>query len=1175
MVHGGGSSGGRQAGGAGKGRGGGGGGGGGSGPAAHDPGFQAVKGRVAGAAKGSAAHGSAQGKADEAGAAAEPPGNEIESQAEGRQVGEMAEEKLQPFNRAGFLAALRERIAQTAPKNLEEANDFKGNNNLASVKAGLTDQVRQGKEQAQGNLKKKAQEQPSTAGITPKPVTPLKPESPGSGPAKVNAKQGMPKAKPESEVTLKPQSQSMDDKMAEADITEPQLQKSNEPKFQSVLTAKKAAQADAEARPVAYRQQEQGILTGAQGEAEGLAQGKVQEMHGQREQALGKVLGKQEGAKGKDEQARAEVAGKIQQIYQRCKQKVEARLARLDGEVNGAFDQGAEAARAQFESYVGQRMDEYKDRRYSGLLGKGRWLKDKLMGMPAEVNAFYSQGRDQYLKAMEGTLERVATIVETGLREAQAEVARGKQEVAQYVKSLPDNLKKVGQQAAQEIQSQFSELEQTISNKEGELIDSLAQKYSDSLQQVDQRIDEMKAANRGLVDKAIGLIKDVYETIKKLKDLLLGVLSRAAGVIGKIIKDPIGFVGNLVAGAKAGFQGFVSRIGQHLQQGLLGWLTGALGGAGIQMPASFDLKGILSLGLQVMGVTYSAIRTRAVKMYGEKAVQRLEKASEIFKLLISGGPMAVWEHLKDKIGDLKTQVIGEIKGFVITRVIQAGVTWVLSMLNPASAFVRACKAIYDIVMFFIERAAQIAELVNAVLDSIEAVASGAVGAMAAKIEAALARAIPVVISFLASVLGLGGISTTIKTIIQRIQVPIQRGIDWVLKKAYDLVKKAGGFLKDKFSGKNKESSKKPDKDAALDPKKDPKKETDPDKDDDKSLKVKAKAGERMHAKRPFKTREDLEGARRTVLGELSGEGLKQLSVQEQGDTGRFDVIATASPPQKVSVEKVEKGPDDENQFKDSRECEKANKHGTKVRMEGGDPQTEISKLQATIKEETAKLKQLYENALSAYRAYQEAVSKKAPPGTIARKARLFNERFKKMEGHMAQIQGSEATLAAAAKYKPDLINVQIHCCFCNQKITDFDMVKDRTVWEVKCRGAAVDHGQLTTQLEAAKQLFGKAADLRLAIPEGTFDREITETVKDENGRDVQQAKTVQVEHKKQALYELRKHDGIPKHDEKEKGETLYQRMKSRRDTFSYPSEDRTKELKGELRDAKPLSENPK
>jgi hypothetical protein len=52
---------------------------------------------------------------------------------------------------------------------------------------------------------------------------------------------------------------------------------------------------------------------------------------------------------------------------------------------------------------------------------------------------------------------------------------------------------------------------------------------------------------------------------------------------------------------KAGFEGFMGNILTHLKNGLMGWLFGALAGAGLVMPKSFDLKGILSIVLQVLG----------------------------------------------------------------------------------------------------------------------------------------------------------------------------------------------------------------------------------------------------------------------------------------------------------------------------------------------------------------------------------------------------------------------------------------------------------------------------------------------------------------------------------------------------------------------------------------------
>lgn len=318
-------------------------------------------------------------------------------------------------------------------------------------------------------------------------------------------------------------------------------------------------------------------------------------------------------------------------------------------------------------------MEAYKDERYSGLDGAALWVKDQFLGLPPEVNAFYQKGRTLYIRRMDAVLDNITIIVETGLTEAKAEIASGKQEIQKYVAGLPQSLQQVGQEAAQNIQGKFDELETSVNNKQNQLIDSLAQKYTDNLQQLDTRIDEMKVANRGLVDAAMDAMGWVIKTIIELKNMLMGVLSRAGDAIEKIIKDPIAFLGNLVAGVKQGFLNFSGNIWEHLKKGLLGWLTGALAAGGIQMPESFELKGIFSLVTQVLGLVYEAIRPRAVKVLGEKAVNALESSFEMFVILKNQGIAGLWQFIQDKIGDLKAMVIDTIQSFVVENVIKAGV----------------------------------------------------------------------------------------------------------------------------------------------------------------------------------------------------------------------------------------------------------------------------------------------------------------------------------------------------------------------------------------------------------------------------------------------------------------------------------------------------------------------
>jgi hypothetical protein len=114
-------------------------------------------------------------------------------------------------------------------------------------------------------------------------------------------------------------------------------------------------------------------------------------------------------------------------------------------------------------------------------------------------------------------------------------------------------------------------------------------------------------------------------------------------------------------------------------------------------------------------------------------------------------------------------------------------------------------------MFFIERASQIAELINAVIEAVTAIASGSIGGAAKAIENALSKSLPVVISFMASLLGIGGISDKVQEVIKRVRQPIEKAIDWVIEQAVKFAQKIGnklGFGKDKKGKEGKEGKEK-------------------------------------------------------------------------------------------------------------------------------------------------------------------------------------------------------------------------------------------------------------------------------------------------------------------------------------------------------------------------------
>ena len=764
-----------------------------------DPNFQASKQKIKAEAKRQKTHQPAGTEAQAAQNAAPPPANERESQAQAAQVETMDQQEPGEFNAAAFKEKLMQRIRNMQlPANQEQAADFENNNNIEDVSQAAQADVSSEQAQAAGPVEQAASAEPDIGSIPAREVENLPEPQIGEHPRQIGAQNAMPQARPESQVNqpLQDNMQDVNQAMADNEITDTQLANANEPKFSEALNAKQEAENHTQNAPDDFRIQEQQALSASGMQAQAVSESQLTAMHGQRGLLLNQVAAQQGQTATQDSAERERIASEINTIYDKTKTDVEAVLEKLDESVSTMFSSAAEKAKTKFEAHVKQRMDAYKSRRYSGLRGAARWVRDKFMGIPEEVNQFFTEGRQKYIDEMDVALTAISQHVAEKLTEAKNRIAKGKQEVNDYVTALPEALQGIGREAAENIQGRFDELENSVESKQDELIDSLAQQYTESLQEVDARIEEMKAANRGLVDRALDAVKGVIETIIQIKNTLTNMLASAISVIRTIIADPIGFLGNLISGISQGFKNFGTNILTHLTSGLVGWLTGALGSVGITIPKDlFSLKGIFSLVMQVLGLTWDYIRQKAVKLLGEPVVRILETGFEVFQIIRSEGIAGLWNYIKEQFNDLKETVIDTIKEMVITQVIQAGIKWVLGLMNPVGAFIKAAMAIIDIVKFFIERGRQILELVNAFIEGVKAVASGSVARVAQAIENALARAIPVVIGFLASLLGLGGLASKVQNLIKRIRSRIDKAIDKVILKAKSWFRKAGTKIK--------------------------------------------------------------------------------------------------------------------------------------------------------------------------------------------------------------------------------------------------------------------------------------------------------------------------------------------------------------------------------------------
>jgi hypothetical protein len=291
-------------------------------------------------------------------------------------------------------------------------------------------------------------------------------------------------------------------------------------------------------------------------------------------------------------------------------------------------------------------------------------------------------------------------------------------------------------------------------------------------------------------------------TVLSLLEILVSVvrptvmpyIKKAQASFVTIIKNPVGFVGNLVRAGKLGFEMFAGNILTHLKTALIKWLVGPLAEAGVYIPQSFQLMEIIKLVLSVLGLTWQNIRAKLVKIIPDPVLAGLETTASILVTLVKDGPAAAWEQIKAELTELKDQLIGQVTEMISTEVVKAAVTKLVSMLNPAGAVIQAIIAIYNTVTFFIEKAQQLGAVVASFIDSIAAIAAGQVAPAAKRVEQTLANTLVVVIGFLAKFAGLGNIPTKLVGIVKKVRQPIDKGLDKIVAWLGKMLAKAKGKI---------------------------------------------------------------------------------------------------------------------------------------------------------------------------------------------------------------------------------------------------------------------------------------------------------------------------------------------------------------------------------------------
>ncbi|WP_286743186.1 DUF4157 domain-containing protein, partial [Aquabacterium sp. UBA2148] len=278
---------------------------------------------------------------------------------------------------------------------------------------------------------------------------------------------------------------------------------------------------------------------------------------------------------------------------------------------------------------------------------------------------------------------------------------------------------------------------------------------------------------------------------------ILSILTRMRATFVTIIQNPVGFLRNLLGAVGRGVRQFMTRILTHLRDGVIAWLTGPVARAGIQMPERWDLQGIIWFVLQILGLSWQRVRQKLVTLIGEPAMAAMERGLQFIRDVRDRGLVATLrERVSEFFGNLRESALGAIKGFIQQRLVQAGIQQLLSLLSPVGAVIQAIIKTYTTIQFFIQRINQIMDLVESILDSVSAIASGAIGSAANFVERTMARTIPVILDFLARFIGLGDVGAQVQTTIRN----LQGGVDRMLDRAVEWIRRQAGNLASRLMG---------------------------------------------------------------------------------------------------------------------------------------------------------------------------------------------------------------------------------------------------------------------------------------------------------------------------------------------------------------------------------------
>lgn len=312
-------------------------------------------------------------------------------------------------------------------------------------------------------------------------------------------------------------------------------------------------------------------------------------------------------------------------------------------------------------------------------------------------------------------------------------------------------------------------------------------------------VDTFKNPIVRLVKFVITVMTALIEVILRMMgfpvDMVFKLIANVKKAWNSIKSNPTNFFINILKAIKKGFSQFFDKFLTHLVNGLVDWFFDQLKDVGVTRPPDLTMKSILKLVLQVLGISMEKIWRKLSDKIGPEKVARvrsmidkLEGVWKFIKDVQERGMDAVWEYIEKQVSNLWNMILEAATQWIMEKIITQVTAKLLSMLDPTGimAVINSCIAIYKAIQSFIQYFTQMLGIVNSFVEGIIEIADGNIKKAADFLERSMARAVPIVIGFLANQVGLGRIGREIAKTIEKVQETVDKAIDWLIDKAISL-----------------------------------------------------------------------------------------------------------------------------------------------------------------------------------------------------------------------------------------------------------------------------------------------------------------------------------------------------------------------------------------------------